>query len=316
MRIPELHRPTPGQWVALALGVLPWTWYLVRDLSGRMDIIALAWPVFGTVITWAPLIAAFLMRRRRVLAAAVSWALCLGAVVVGPWRPLDTGSVRPDTAIRIVAGNTYADNTYAPGVAEEFAAQHPDVLVVSEVTPESGSVYAEGYRYAVRPQTSKNDVAVFSNLPMHAQQLPGVLGSQRGWRVEIDGPDGPFVLYALHLQKPGAEPSKVEVGFRTHRRIIEEVVDAVRRETLPVVVAGDLNLVDRTTGYRALTGVLDDAMRAGWVGPTSRKRSTRLLLARIDHIFEPEDWCSSDAKTFTMRGSDHRAVVTTIGRCR
>lgn len=316
MRRPELHRPTRGQWVAIALGVLPWTWYLVRDLNGRMDILALAWPVFGTVITGALVVGAIFLRSRAVLAAAVSWALCLTAVVVGPWRPLDTGSVRPETAIRIVAGNTYADNTYAPGVAEQFAAQHPDLLVVSEVTSESGAVYAERYRNAVRPQTSKNDVAVFSDLPMRAEPLPGALRSQRGWRVEVQGPDGPFVLYALHLQKPGAEPSKVEVGFRTHRRIIDEVVDAVRRETLPVVVAGDLNLVDRTSGYRDLAGVLDDAMRAGWVGPTSRKPATRLLLARIDHIFEPSDWCSTNAKTFTMRGSDHRAVVTTIGPCR
>lgn len=315
MNLAALHRPTRGQWVAIALGVLPWTWYLVRDLSGRMDIIALAWPVFGTLVTAALVVGAVLLRSRAVVAAAVSWALCCTAVVVGPWRPLDTGSVRERTAVRIVAANTYGDNTYAPGLAETFAAQRPDVLVVSEVTPESGAVYAEGYRNDARPASSKNDVAVFSNLPMHAGPLPGPLRTQRGWRVEIQGPDGPFVLYALHLQKPGTEPSKVEVGFRTHRRLIEEVVAAVRRETLPVVVAGDLNLVDRTTGYRALTDVLDDAMRAGWAGPTSRKPATRLLLARIDHIFEPSDWCSRNAKAFTMRGSDHRAVVATVGRC-
>jgi endonuclease/exonuclease/phosphatase (EEP) superfamily protein YafD len=145
--------------------------------------------------------------------------------------------------------------------------------------------------------------------------LPDGLRDQRGQRVEIDGPEGPFVLYAMHLQKPGISPSSVEIGFRSHRRLVDRLVDAVQAETLPVVVAGDLNLGDRTSGYRALTDVLDDGMRAGWTGPTSLRRTTRLLLARIDHVFAPETWCAEDSRTFTMRGSDHRGVATTIGPC-
>jgi endonuclease/exonuclease/phosphatase (EEP) superfamily protein YafD len=39
-------------------------------------------------------------------------------------------------------------------------------------------------------------------------------------------------------------------------------------------------------------------------------------LARIDHIFEPSSWCSDDAHTFTITGSDHRGIATTIGPCR
>lgn len=107
-----------------------------------------------------------------------------------------------------------------------------------------------------------------------------------------------------------------DLGFRTHRRLVDALADAVVSEDLPVVVAGDLNLVDRTGGYRAITDVLDDGLRSGWVGPTSLKRQTKLLLARIDHVFIPPRWCAADGKTFTMRGSDHRGVVTTIGPCR
>ena len=304
-------------WLAVALGVLPWTWYLVRDLSARMDIVALAWPVFGTLAVLGLVAAAALLRSLRVAAVAASWSLCLLAVVVGPWRPLDTGSVASGDAVRIVAANQYGTHTYAPSLLRTLTAQHPDVLVVSELSPASGSLLGSTYRNGVVPdEVRNNDVGVFSDLPLHATPLPGALANQRGWRVVVDGPTGRFVLYALHLQKPGNDTNRVEVGFRTHRRIVDAIIEDIRHEKLPVVVAGDLNLSDRTTGYRDLTGVLDDAMRAGWTGPTSLRRGTRPLLARIDHILVPSSWCSDDAKTFTMRGSDHRGVVATAGTCR
>ena len=56
-----------------------------------------------------------------------------------------------------------------------------------------------------------------------------------------------------------------------------------------VVVAGDLNLSDRAGGYRILTGVYRDAMRAGvWATDTYRLHVWRALLLRIDHVFVTE----------------------------
>jgi endonuclease/exonuclease/phosphatase (EEP) superfamily protein YafD len=302
--------------------VAPWTWYVVRDASARLDAVALVWPVFGAAAVAASVLAAALLRSRRLALVAVSWAVALLAVVVGPWRPLDTGT--PVEAVRVVATNVYANHTYPPGVLRQIEAQRPDVLVVSEVVGASARTFGAAFRYAVGDRVGSddedwripNDVAVFSDLPMDGGPLPPSLRDQRGLRAVIDGPGGRFVLYALHLQKPGITPSSYETGFRTQRRLVDRVAAAVEAETLPVVVAGDLNLSDRTSGYRALTDVLDDAMRAGWAGPTSLKRTTRLLLARIDHILVPEDWCSADSNTFTMRGSDHRGVAATVGRCR
>ena len=301
----------------MLFALLPWSWYLVRDLNGRLDIVALAWPVFGVVLAALSWLAAALVRRWTMVAIAVSWTLCTFAVVVGPWRPLDTGSVRADGRLRVVAANVLGSRSYPPGVVRQLDAQHPDLLVVSELPFNATSIYGQSFRYQVATRhDGHQDVGVFSRYPLHDLGLPPALRGQRGRRIEVDGPTGPFILYAMHLQKPGPNPSYVEVGFRTHRRIIDAIVRSVRAETLPVVVAGDLNLVDRTSGYRALTRVLDDGMRAGWVGPTSLKRSTKLLLARIDHIFEPSSWCSDSAHTFTISGSDHRGVTTIIGPCR
>ena len=296
---------------------LPWTWYLVRDVDARLDAVALLWPVIGVIAALCWTAVGLLTWDLRHAAVATSWLLAVVAVVIGPWRPLDTG--HPVEAFRVVAANVYGSHTYAPGIRPQLQAEHPDVLVISETSQESAPILGAGYRNAgrsrVRGRDELSDVSVFTDLPMTSGRLPASLRNQRGLRAVIQGPSGPFVLYALHLQKPGITPSSVEVGFRSHRRIIDLLVRAVRKETLPVVVAGDLNLADRTSGYRALTNVLDDGMRAGWVGPTSLKRQTRLLLARIDHIFVPDNWCSAASETFTLRGSDHRGVATTVGRC-
>jgi endonuclease/exonuclease/phosphatase (EEP) superfamily protein YafD len=313
--VPGIRRPSGVETAAVALALLPWSWYLVRNLDARLDILALAWPVFGVAISVVCWVVAALGRRWRTIVVAASWTRCTLAVVVGPWRPLDTGSVRASGRVRIIAANLFGDHTYAPGLLPKLEDQHPDVLVLSELRPEPSAFYGGSFRYSDAEIDRDNDVGVFSRFPLRDLGLPPALQSQRGRRVRVDGPDGPFILYAMHLQKPGPSPSKVEVGFRTHKRLIDAIVRSVRAETLPVVVAGDLNLVDRSTGYRAMTNVLDDGMRAGWVGPTSRKSTTKPLLARIDHIFEPSSWCSDDAHTFTMRGSDHRGVVTTIGPC-
>lgn len=311
-----VRRPTRAEITAVVLALLPWSWYVVRDWNARLDIVALAWPVFGVVLSVLWWLLALVARRWTSVAIAVSWSLCTLAVVVGPWRPLDTGSVRADGAVHVVAANVLGGQSYPPGIVPQLTRQRPDLLVVSEMPFGAAQIYGATFRYMVVTRQEDQDVGVFSRYRLHDLGLPPALLGQRGRRLQVDGPDGPFILYAMHLQKPGPTPSSVEVGFRTHRRIIDAIVRSVRAETLPVVVAGDLNLVDRTSGYRALTNVLDDGTRAGWVGPTSMKRSTKLLLARIDHIFEPSSWCSDDAHTFRINGSDHRGVATTIGPCR
>src|SRR4051812_24284384 len=111
--VPPLRRPSRAELVAAGLAALPWTWYLVRDLNARLDIVALAWPVLGVVASLAWGLTALLARRWTTTAIAMSWTICTLAVVVGPWRPLDTGSVRPDGRIRIVAANVLGGHTFA-----------------------------------------------------------------------------------------------------------------------------------------------------------------------------------------------------------
>ena len=303
--------------MSIVIGAAPWSWFLVRDINGRMDAVALLWPVLAGAGMLVLLFASVLMRRPGPAVAALSWALAFLVVIVLPWRPL--GGPAPVEGLRVVAANTFGINSDRAPIGPDLLARRPHVLVISEISDRLHRELSQRFRYASRSLDPRfgtpGDVSVYSDLPLDRSPLPAPIRAQKGMRVVVDAPSGPLVLYALHLQKPGATVNVAEIGFRMHRRLIRDLAAAVEHEDWPVVVAGDLNVSDRTTGYRKLVSVLDDAMRADWVQPTARRWTTRPLLARIDHIFMPEDWCSVDSETFKLHGSDHRGIATTLGRC-
>lgn len=316
---PRAPTSTPMTHRLLALApfvVLPWAWFLVRDAHPAADVVALGMPVLVSAAVACCLVLVVWRRRLCTLATTASWVLFGLVVIVGPWTP--RSGPAPVDAVRIVGANTFGSFSDPPSIAEDIAAQAPDLVVVSEVS--DGVEEELSRRFAtthvgVIGLTGRPDVVVFSDLPVEQLEMPDALRS-RGVRLLVSGPSGPFTLYGLHLPPPRARPAGgPEVSVRGHQEIVRAVRDAVRSEDGPVVVAGDLNLVDRTSGYRRLTAILDDAMRSGWVRPTSWRKATAPLLGRVDHVFISETWCASGSTIFALTGSDHLGIAVDAGGC-
>lgn len=298
--------------------LLPWTWFLVRDLHPVLDIVALGLPVL--VVASVATCAALAWRRRRAapLVTAASW-LAMGLVaVVGPWTP--QGSEPPVDGVRVAAVNTYGSRSDADAVADRLELVRPAVVVVSEpnrqLVERLGGRYPTVVRPRGAPEPARSDPVLLTDLPARALELPAGLRTERAVRVRIEGPSGPFVVYGLHLRRPRLGPSgDDQVSVRAHARTVDRLLDAIADEDLPVVVAGDLNLVDRTSGYRALAGPLRDAVRTGWAPPTALRPLGLPFLPRIDHVLVSRRWCAADGTTFRLLGSDHLGVAATVGRC-
>ncbi len=140
---------------------------------------------------------------------------------------------------------------------------------------------------------------------------PAPLPADRIARFAIDADGLRFVVYAVHLQNPLHQTT-----FPEQLQTIERLLAAIEAETDPVIMAGDLNLSDRSSGYRVITSSLHDAMRTGWwAASTYRYGFWRQLSLRIDHLFVPVEWCAVDAETFELPGSDHLGVEATVGPC-
>lgn len=218
-----------------------------------------------------------------------------------------------------------------------------DLVVGSELTESHHSAFVDRFRYEVseimpleRQQANERgagptgdtyrrfglpSIGVYANQPLTrlddpiAERIPGGLP---GFRVRVDADDASFVLYALHI------PRGLPFGSPAYRQpmgqfadMVEAIDDAIREESLPVVLLGDLNLSDRGPGYRTLTSSLSDGMRAsGWALPTAdRPLPWSLLFLRIDHLLLSEELCTSEAFAIDTRFSDHRPLVADVGLC-
>jgi hypothetical protein len=290
----------------LLLAAVPWLWFVVRDALGVVaDVIAIGIPVLVVASVLASL------RRRRTWVVGVSALLAGVVAVVGPWIPAERGVVA-GTGVSVAGAN--ADSQVSPVSA--LRDLQADVLVVAELNADLPPQLPDSYLHRVTSTDDGLPVGVFSRYPLRL--LEGVGPELPGMRVRIEGPDGPFVLYALHIPRPWFP--RLGGGYHTtvagHYAFTEQVARQVRQETLPTVVVGDLNSTDRGRDYRDLLreGGLADVMRDIWGGPTSVGKWLPLL-GRIDHILVSEGWCGDGAQRADLPGSSHRAVVATVGPC-
>jgi endonuclease/exonuclease/phosphatase (EEP) superfamily protein YafD len=296
--------------VALS-AALPWAWFAVRDAIGPVtDVLAIALPAVVVLVAAAAVVGAVRRGRPRWLVPAASVLALGGAAVLGPWLPEDTGPVAPGRAVTVVGANVMG----TPEAADELLALQADVLVVSEATDDLAPALVPAYPYRERA-VGGPEVAVYSRLPLRlletqAPDLPGL-------RLEVAGPAGPFVLYALHVPRPWfTTVGAYQATVTEHHGIMRALAGRVSGEALPVVVTGDLNTPDRGRDYREVLrdGGLVDAMRDGWGGYTSTGQWAPLLL-RIDHVLVSTGWCGDAPRRVPLPGSDHRAVAASVGPC-
>jgi endonuclease/exonuclease/phosphatase (EEP) superfamily protein YafD len=301
--------------VTVLVAVLPWLWFAVRDAGPAADVVAIAMPLLAAFAVVVAAVVALVpgspTRRLRAALFGLS-ALLVGVVAVaGPWLPADAGAVS-GRGVSVLGGNVDYQDTPTPAMIELDA----DVVVVPELAPDTVDDFGEEYPHAVVGGPPDSPLGVFSRYPVRVLEADGT--DLPGLRVLVDGPDGEFVLYALHIPRPwiGRSDQDYEVSVSEHYALARSVAEHVRAETSPVVVVGDLNSTDRGRDYRVLTGEggLVDVMREGWGGPTSVGKWLPLL-GRIDHVLVSGGWCGDDARREELPGSSHRAVHATVGPC-
>lgn len=140
----------------------------------------------------------------------------------------------------------------------------------------------------------------------------------------------PIVAYNLHLRsfgedKPWRSRSRsllsprfwipyvrqFRSAFEVRAREAEILARMIEKETLPVLVIGDLNSTAHNWAYRRLSRGLQDAFRIagrGW-GATYH---TKLPFVRIDFVLAGPEFEIVSAEVLGSRLSDHRPLVATL----
>jgi endonuclease/exonuclease/phosphatase (EEP) superfamily protein YafD len=257
------------------------------------------------------LLAAAIARRLGPLLVAISTAAMTAAVVVVP--RIGQEAVEPAVPITIAFANVYDQNHDPQAAAEDLLDTGADVVVAAEATEEFRDAIEEvdtEHRY----QFDDGQLLVHAHWPIEFLEAPPVVPEGRAILVRLLQPQvSPISLLVLHAPNPSSATT-----FAQQTRQVEKI-DAAAEDLQaegPVIIVGDLNLSDRTSGYRELATTFRDVMRAGsWAHNTYPGGIWRLALLRIDHIFVGRDWCATAPDVFNVTGSDHRGIEAVIGPC-
>jgi endonuclease/exonuclease/phosphatase (EEP) superfamily protein YafD len=300
-------RSSPGGWVlVLMLAGAPWSWFAIRDLDPGLDVIAIGLPLAAAVVATAVVGGAMLSGRTRFALVSLSLVVFAVVVVIAPRVPRSEPA--PADPFRLVAANTYQGNADPTAAARALVAFGPDVLVAVE-TPTT-------LQNALRRElgglehVQRGGLNVFARWPLGEPEAVASISTSAAVRVAVHRPGAPFIVYAVHLPNP-----LHEVSFGEHASMVERLLRSAQDERVPVVLAGDFNMSDRSTSYRVLDGAMRDAMRSSLAANTYRQGLWLLLQLRIDHVFVSRELCAAGSGTFDVPGSDHQGLDVLVGRC-
>ena len=234
--------------------------------------------------------------------------------------------------IRVVTYNIRAGLGGVDEVAEDLRRLAPDVVALQEV--ERGVRRSQSidqarslgekldmhhvFAASFSVESGEHGIAILSRFPLDevvTQRLPQ--GSGRWPRValkaRIDAPGRPFRFVCVHLARPFGWPIS-NTGARIAQ--IRALLDELREDELPVIVAGDFNSLPLSIEATIVSRDLRNAWRAwrdGWV--TSFPLSTvgwPIGSIKIDHIFHDSRWKSRGNWAAPSGASDHRAVIADL----
>jgi endonuclease/exonuclease/phosphatase (EEP) superfamily protein YafD len=292
--------------------IAPWIWFLVRDTWAPFNAASVAMPAIAVLGGVVLVVGAALSRRRLPLVVAASMIAMTAVTVVVPMMPQT--AIPITTPLTIASANVYSSNRTPRAAADALAATRADVLVAVETPPGFADLLAAAAGKSHPYEAVSAQIVVRSAFPVTVRTTPPGIGTDRVLVAAIRPPAvEPFTLFAVHLINPIEESS-----FTYQQGVIQHLDERalIQQRTGPVVIAGDLNLSDRTHGYRILSTNFRDAMRAGsWAGDTYVQGIWRFALLRIDHLFLSHAWCAEDPSRFEVPGSDHEGIRATIGPC-
>jgi vancomycin resistance protein VanJ len=312
-----------------AYGLSVTVFLLLRWLIGESwSLIALfnsiAHLLFLPAIVLLPL--ALLLRRRvttlLVLPALLAFLLGYGAAFMPR-----SASASDTESLDVLTYNMKSITSNFDPLVAIIREANADVVALQELSqPMSehlAEVLAEEYPYQA--------MHTFPNDPVPGQ---GVLSrypivDDEYWRVHLAmqrvtlSVNGPLVFYNVHPIMPLSRN-----GFDRRAEEITDLLERARKETSPVLLAGDFNMSDQSADYWRLTARYQDSYReAGWgfgftfPAEMSMFRGNPYLpqnlppLVRLDYVFHDASYEAVEARVWpTSGGSDHLPVFVSLAR--
>ncbi|MBI1258401.1 MAG: hypothetical protein GC204_13100 [Chloroflexi bacterium] len=284
---------------------------------------------------------AILLRARRSALLMLSMFL-LGTLWFGRLYLPKTHAVPPASAtmLKVVSLNVYADNPNMSRIETWLNQQKADVVVTVELPPvwdTAISALAQTYPYQVvhTDWTRYWGSTILTAHPVVSEEaftlIPGNIPQQR---IVIDVGGQKVAVYAIHLDLPlgtknvpALRTRNIFIEMFTHydassrNKAIHALIERLKNEPLPYIVAGDFNTSDQSLIYNDLAAVAGDSFREAGSGLGTSwpvLNATVNLpffvppLMRLDYIWHSRQFQAVSASEGPYLGSDHLPMLATL----
>ena len=236
----------------------------------------------------------------------------IAPVLLNPTKPI------PGTPLRFASFNVLTSNNRYDDAVKWIRETDPDAIFlpeVDEVWADALSPLRESHPHFIDyPVEGNFGFAFYSKLPIVSQEIiPCGELELPLLKAKLKGPNGDFIFFGAHPVPPATSFWAAERDI-----FLQRIVDETKKETLPVVLAGDLNATRWCHGIKPLfeAGLIDSTCGHG-IGPTWM-RGNPLIAVPIDHVLfrgpsaSPGQAYSRSHHVGPDLGSDHRPVVAEI----
>jgi vancomycin resistance protein VanJ len=282
-------------------------------------------------------------RARRLLWAPTATSCLLLSMLTGFVPPWPTSPARDAPTMRVLSYNVNSALGGVANIVTEIESQSPDIVVLQEIgsaSEEIGTLLGERYP-TVRVSGQfllATRYPVVDVMQPEGIEFEGRIRSPRFVRQHLDTPLGAIALYNVHPISPRetfstlrghglrgeilsgrlfspAHAPVVEANGALRSRQVQAFADSARRESGPVVIAGDTNLPGLSFIYHQyLSGYQDGFGKAGWGLGYTFPNNRRVPWMRIDRILASMELHFVRFEVGRSAWSDHRCVVADLQR--
>ncbi|MEG4533604.1 endonuclease/exonuclease/phosphatase family protein [Microcoleus sp. D2_18a_D3] len=278
-----------------------------------------------------PLIGLLIIKKRWfTIISAIACILLISWLHVKYFSPAPINITNSQPSIKILSHNVSWYKTQSPTLFKLIDQQKPDIIFLQEMV-QTPTQRAFPWLKADYPyQIGTHSVGIFSKYPIVSSEILHLAGHpEKQQRAIIKFNEQEVVIYNMQATGPWLKISKkwrflkIPVYIYGNRSPeIQDLVQRVERETLPVIVAGDFNMTDETQDYDRVQKVMQDSFRKagfgfgftwphGWELKFLVKRSNWRLnypVFRIDYIWYSKHWGAKSSSVLEATESDHLPV--------
>ena len=301
--------------------------------------------IIGLITTFIPLIffptfllpligLSIIKKRWFTIISAIACILLISWLYIKYFSPEPINITNSQPSLKILSHNVGWSTTQSPTLFKLIQKQQPDIIFLQEIvrkhTKRAFTWLKADYPY----QIGTSPVGILSKYPIVSSEILHLAGHRETQqRAIVKFNEQEVVIYNMQATGPWFKIYniwrflKIPVyNYGPRSPEIQDLVQRVEREILPVIVAGDFNMTDETQDYDRLQKVMQDAFRkSGWGFGFTWPHGWELKLlvkslnwrlnypvCRIDYIWYSKHWGAKSSSVLEATESDHLPVAAEL----